>query len=197
MFSSLKDMGYQQAKTGDSLTEQAKYAIEKIVGFPQDIPAEAREALYAGYQLRYTESHPAEVYAVINGHYVKPTPEQLSNAKLEKIEVGVAYAYSYSQQEFGKLKTTNPALHGIVKKWREDVGDYCSNRLGDLKRAATKLLAKDKPRTRTTQDFVESLTKTFGALEKSVKVKQGRGDTTANETKFKVAIKAFWTSYNK
>lgn len=197
MFTSLKDMGYQQAKTGDSLTEQARFALDNIVGFPQDIPSEAKEALYSGYQMRYSENHPAKVYAVINGHYVLATPEQVSNAKVEKVEIGVAYAYSYSSQEFGKLAGTNPAMHGIIKVIRKNVADYCSNRLGDLKREANKLLTKDNPRTRTTQDFVQSLTKTFDALEKSAKVKQGRGDTTANEAKFKVAIKAFWTSYNK
>jgi hypothetical protein len=46
-FTSLKDMGYQQAKTGDSLTEQAKFAIASIVGFPADVPALARAELSA------------------------------------------------------------------------------------------------------------------------------------------------------
>ncbi len=53
VFSSLKDLGYQQAKTGDSLSEQAAYAISKIVGFPTDISPEARAELCAGYQMRY------------------------------------------------------------------------------------------------------------------------------------------------
>jgi hypothetical protein len=44
---------------------------------------------------------------------------------------------------------------------------------------------------------VQSVTKVFDALEKSVKVKQGKGDTTANNIQFRMAKDAFWTAYNK
>ncbi len=194
-FASLKDMGYQQAKTNDNLATQAPFAIDNIVGFPTDIPAEAKSELYAGYQLRYNDNNPAETYAVINGHYVKATDEQMKNKKIEKVEIGVAYAFSYSSQEFGKLANTNPALHAIIKVWRSDVSDYCSNRLGDLKRAATKLLNKGKTTQRQTLDFAESAKKLFDQLGNSVKVKAGRGDTTADPVKFKQAVDAFWKTY--
>jgi len=194
-FASLRDMGYQQAKTADNLTTQAQFAIESIKGFPADVPAEARAELYAGYQLRYNENKPAKLYAVINGHYTIATEEQIANKKVEKVEIGVAYAFSYSSQEFGKLANTNPALHGIVKQWRSDVSDYCSNRLGDLKRAATKLLNKNKETQRQTLDFAESAKKAFDQLGNSVKVKAGRGDTTADPVKFKQALDAFWKAY--
>ena len=194
-FLSLKDMGYQQAKTGDNLSTQAQYAIESIKGFPADIPAESRAELYAGYQMRFNENRPAKMYAVINGHYTVATEEQANNKKVEKVEIGVAYAFSYSSQEFGKLANTNPALHGIVKQWRSDTSDYCSNRLGDLKRAATKLLNKDKTSQRQTLDFAESAKKALEQLGKSVKVKAGRGDTTADAVKFKQAVDAFWEAY--
>lgn len=196
VFSSLKDMGYQQARTGDSLNAQAKFALDSIVGFPADVPAEAKAELYAGYQMRFNENRPAELYAVIDGHYVLASPEQEKNKKVEKVSIGVEFAYSFSSQEFGKLANTNPALHGIVKKWRSDVSDYCSNRLGDLKRAAGKLLSKDKPATRQTVDFVASMTKLFDAQTKSVKVKEAKGDTTAHTLKFKMATEAFWKAYN-
>jgi len=195
--SSLKDLGYQQAKTGDSLESQAQYALEHITGFPEDVPSEAKDMLYDGYRMRYSERKPAVTYAVINDHYVVATPEQVQNKKIEKIDVGVAYAFAYSSQEFGKLKNTNPALHGIIKLIRDDVADYCSNRLGDLKRAAKKLIAKKDGATRTTLDFAQSMLKAFEAQEKSVKVKQAKGDTTANSAKFAVATKAFWIAYNK
>lgn len=195
--SSLKDLGYQQAKTGDSLETQAKFALENIKGFPEDVPSEAKDALYDGYRMRYSERKPAVMYAVVNDHYILATEEQIKNKKVEKIEIGVAYAFAYSSQEFGKLKNTNPALHGIIKVIRDDVADYCSNRLGDLKRAAKKLIAKKDGTTRTTLDFAQSMLKAFEAQEKSVKVKQAKGDTTANSAKFALATKAFWTTYNK
>jgi len=195
--SSLKDLGYQQAKTGDSLETQAQFALDNITGFPEDMPSEAKDALYDGYRMRYSERKPATMYAVINDHYVIATPEQVQNKKIEKIDIGVAYAFAYSSQEFGKMKNTNPALHGIIKVIRDDVANYCSNRLGDLERAAKKLIAKKDGTSRTTLDFAESMLKSFSAQEKSVKIKQAKGETTADAAKFSLAVKAFWTTYNK
>ena len=196
VFTSLKDMGYQQAKTSDTLIDQAKYAIEAISNFPAEVSAEAKAELYAGYMMRFNENRPAVSYAVIDGHYVRATAEHKKNAKVEKVNIGVEFAFAYTSQEFGKLATTNPALHGIVKKWRSDASDYCSNRMGDLKRAAAKLLNKDKPTTRQTLDFIESMTKFFDAQSKSVKVKETKGDTTAHAVKYRVAVDAFWKAYN-
>lgn len=194
-FTSLKDLGYQQASTSDTLESQAQYAIDHIAGFPADVPAEARAEIYEGYRLRCNDNKPPVTYAVIDGHYVLATDEHIKNKKVEKIEVGVVYAFSYTSQEFGKLANTNPALHGLVKKWRDDVADYCSNRLGDLKSKANKLLKKDQPSTRNTLDFSQSMTNVFTAQEKSVKVKQAKGDTTADPAKFKIAVTAFWKAY--
>lgn len=188
-------MGYQQAAVGDTLSDLAQYAIDKIAGFPNEVPSEAKSELYEGYQLRYNENNPAKIYAVIGDHYVLATDEHLKNKKVEKIEIGVAYAYSYSSQEFGKLKNTNPDLHSLIGSVREKAATYCSNRLGDLKSAAARLLRADTKGTRTTLDFTATMTKVFDAQEKSVKIKQGRGDTTANADKYKQAVAAFWATY--
>lgn len=192
---SLKDLGYQHASTSDTLEGQAQYAIDNIVGFPEDVPAEARAELYEGYRMRCNDNKPPITYAVIDGHYVLATEEHKKSKKVEKIEVGVTYAFSYTSQEYGKLASTNPALHGLVKTWRESVGDYCSNRLGDLKSKAKKILNKGQSSSRTTLDFVQSMTNVFTAQEKSVKVKQAKGDATADPAKFKTAVNAFWTTY--
>lgn len=192
---SLRDLAYNQAKAGDTIVDQARTAIASIEGFPADVPAEAKAELYAGYQLRFNENRPPMVYAVIDGHYVQATQDHIANKKVEKLEIGVAYAFSYSSQEFGKLANTNPALHGIIKKIRSDFSDYASNRLGDLKRAAKKLLNEGRTALRQTLDFAESMTKVFDAQEKSVKVKQAKGDTTADAVKFKAAVAAFWKTY--
>jgi len=182
-----------------SLTLSEEYALANITGFPEEISSEAREMVYDGYRLRHSERHPAKVYAVVNDHYVLATPEQVKNAKVEKVEIGVNYAFAFSSQEFGKLKNTNPALHGIIKTIRDDVADYCSNRLGDLSRACKRILAKRNGKTvsRKTLDFAESMSTTFEAQERSVKVKQAKGDTTANSAKYALAVKAFWLTYNK
>jgi hypothetical protein len=195
-FKTLAELGYAQAKTGDSLTDQAKFALEKIAGFPETVSDEAKAELYSGYQKRWNEKHPAEMYAVINGHYVKASTEHIENKAVEKVEIGFDYAFALTSQEFGKLKNAEPERHAIVAKVREAVSVYCSNRLGDLKREANKILNKSTPRTRTTLDFVQSVTKVFDALEKSVKVKQGKGDTTANQLQYRMAKDAFWKAYN-
>jgi hypothetical protein len=196
-FASVRDFGYQQAMTGDSLVSQAQYALDNFAGFPESIADETKSDLYSGYQMRFAENNPAKVYAVVNDHYVLATDEQIKNKKIEKIEIGVAYAYSYSSQEFGKLKNTNPALHSLVKVYRDKFTTYASNKLGDLKREAKKILNSGKTATRTTLDFTESMTKLFDAQAKSVKVKQDRGDTSANALKYKLAVDAFWTAYKK
>jgi len=196
-YSSTKDFGYQQAMTGDKLVDQARYALDNFVGFPETIPADTKSELFAGYQLRFGENNPAKVYAIVNDHYVLATEEQMKNKKVEKVEIGVAYAYSYSSQEFGKLANTNPALHALVKTIRDKASTYCSNKLGDLKREAKKILNAGKTSTRTTLDFAQSMGKVFEAQEKSVKVKQDRGDSTAKALNYKMAVDAFWKTYNK
>lgn len=192
---SLRDIGYAQAGVADTLVSLAKRVMEKVEGYPADLPSEARAELVDGYQLRWHENNPPKVYAVIGDHYTLATEEHIKNKKVEKIEVGVAYAFSYSSQEFGKLLNTNPALHTLIKATRNKVTTYCSNRLGDLKHAAEKLLKPDTKGKRTTLDFTASMTKIFEAQEKSVKVKQGRGDTTANGDNYKKAVAAFWATY--
>jgi hypothetical protein len=64
-----------------------------------------------------------------------------------------------------------------------------------LKVAAAKLLKKSGTAQRQTLDFVVSMAKVFDAQAKSVKVKESKGDTTAQAVKYKVAVDAFWKAY--
>jgi hypothetical protein len=196
-FSGLTDLGYKQAKIGDSLSATAKYALEKISGFPEEISQEAKDELYAGYYKRYSETHPPVMYAVINGHYIQATPEHIDNKAVEKIAVGIDYAFALTAQEFGKLKNTEPEKHSLIAKVRNATQTYASNRLADLKRAAKKLIEPSgATRTRTTVDFVQSVQKALDYVEGSVKVKAAKGDTTANIVQFRMARDAFWKAYN-
>jgi len=195
-YASIKDFAYQQAGTIDTSTSQAQWAIDNFVGFPESISDEVRAQLGEGYKLRFNENNPPVTYAVINGHYVLPTDEQMKSKKVEKVEIGVDYAFSYSSQEFGKLKNTNPALHAVVHTWRKRMGTYQSNAIGDLVAKAKKILKPSGSTTRQSLTFVESMTKMFETQGKSVKVKQVRGsDTTANAVKYLVAVEAFWKAY--
>ena len=197
-FSSIADLGYKQAKIGDSLTQTAQYALEKISGFPEEISPEAKSELYSGYFKRYGENNPPVMYAVINGHYVQATLEHIENKAVEKINVGMEYAFALSPQDFGKLKSTEPEKHRMIGDIRDKVQTYASNRLGDLKRKAKDIIRKATSNgvARETIDFTESVTRAFDALDKSVKIKEARQDSTANAVQFRVAKDAFWKAYN-
>jgi hypothetical protein len=194
---SVKDLGYKQAVTGDTFRSQAQYALENIVGFPESVPEEAKTQLFDGYRLRLNENSPAEVYAVIDGNYVKATEEMVANKKVEKIKVGVDFAFSFSQQQFGQLKNEQPQLHALIKAWRDKVNKYCSNRLNDLKRQARTIQNEGKQRERSaTLSFGERILAVLEDLQVKCKNAQARGDETANEAVFKQAKIAFMTKWN-
>ena len=192
-FHSLKDLGYKQAGASDSLESMAKYALSKIVDFPQSIDDESKAQLYAGYKLRFAENNPAVVYAVINGQYI---PVDADNKAAEKITLTVDYAFSYTQQQFGQLKSQNNALYDVIKPIRDKVNTYCSNRLADLKRKANQLTAKPRE-LKPTADFAVALKDIMDNLSTRCRNAKSRGDATADEAKLVQAKAAFWAAWNK
>ena len=192
-FHSLKDMGYQQAKQGDALEAMARYALNKIVDFPNSVDDESKAQLYAGYKQRYAENKPAVEYAFINGHYIKADAD---NKSAERMTLTVDYVFSYTQQQFGRLKSENNALYDLIKPMREDVNKYCSNRLGDLKRKANQLTAKPRERT-ATKDFSDALKDIMDGISTRCKNAKARGDATADELRLTQAKAAFWAVWNK
>jgi hypothetical protein len=147
--------------------------------------------------MKFDTLQPSVCYAVINGHYVLATQEHIKTENVEKVNIGVPYAYSYSAQEFGKLANTNPALHALVKGIREKCSTYCSNRLGDLKRAATKLLNEGKERQRgVNKDFAEFVEAWFkDTAPDRLKSAKNRGDSSADDKRFNEAKVAFMVKW--
>lgn len=197
-FASLKDGAFQQAGADSTLESFARFAIEKIKDFPKEVPSEAKDELYEGYRMRFDHLFPKKTYAVVDGHYVRATPEHMDAINVEKIEIGVAYAYSYTSQEFGKLAQTRPALHGLVKMIREKCATYCSNRLADLKRRANMILNEGKERQRTAnKDFAQFVEEWFKETAPTrLKGAKSRGDATAMDKKFNDAKVAFMVKWN-
>ena len=195
---SLKDGAFQQAGAAQTLEDVARYVLSKIPGFPKDIPTEGRDELYEGYRMKFDILKPKQTYAVINDHIVLATPEHLAAKNVEKIEIGVAYAFSYSSQEFGKLANTRPELHKLVKEVRDACSTYCSNRYGDLKRAANKILNEGKERQRgANKDFAEFVETWFkDTAPDRLKSASARGDATANDKRFNEAKVAFMVKWN-
>ena len=196
-FTSLKDSAFQQAGAYQTLESVARYALAQIKDFPKEVPTESKDALYEGYRMKFEVLQPAVTYAVINGHYVLATQDHTDNSKVEKVNIGVAYAYSYSAQEFGKLANTNPALHALVKVIREKCSTYCSNRLGDLKRAANKILNDGKDRQRgVNKDFAEFVEAWFkDTAPDRLKSAKNRGDNSADDKRFNEAKVAFMVKW--
>ena len=197
-FTSLKDSAFQQAGAAKTLEDVARFVMSKVPGFPESISDEAKAELYEGYKMKYDNLHPAKVYAVISDHYVEATPEHLSAKTVEKVEIGVPYAFSYSSQEFGKLKNERPALHALIGAIRSDFSDYASNRFGDLKRAAKKILNNGKTRERTAnKDFAEWVEKFFKEdAPTRLKSAKARGDSSADEKRWNEAKVAFMVKWN-
>lgn len=186
---SLKDAGYQIAQASESTQGIAQYVLEQCPGFLDSVPDEVKSELVAGFQLRYHEKHPGKTYR--NGD---------TGALIEDVNGGinidVNVAMAYTGQAFGKMKDENPALHGILSKWRLDFQKYSSNRMADLKRAVKSLQSPESRQRAANKGFAEAVKDAFDGLDKRVKTAQSRGDTEADPVKFRVARDAFWKAYN-
>ena len=197
--SSIRDLGYKQAKHSEGATAQAQYAIDNMAGFPEtEITPENKAQLFDGYRLRFSENNPGTMYAIVNGNYVTATDDHMANKSVEKILIDVGYAFSLASHEFGKLKNENHALHGLIKIVRDKAGTYCSNRLGDLIREAKRIKNAGKERARAaTVDFSERVTKALEDLGDKCKLASLRGDETADAARYKAARIAFLVVWAK
>lgn len=206
--SSLTDLGYRQGATRDALQNQARYAIDNIVGFPEEIDDTSKEKLEKGYMMRYNDNYPAKTYGIVDGNYLDfDNLDKDAQAKVkERVEIGVDVVFSYTQQEYGKLKSTEPAKYNAFKPWREGFIDYKSGCLNDLKAAARKLLKRKDGSTRTANhDFMEYIERfdkdgkgKVGILEDIItrcRNAKKRGDATADPDKLNKAIVAFKSVY--
>jgi hypothetical protein len=185
----LKDLGYKVAKTGDGLKTLGAWAVAHIKGFPKDVSKEDEQAIKEGMRLRYSELKPTVEYGVVEGKYILLS--ELASKPKEVVKVGVEYAYSYTQQAFGKLKSDNPELHAIVKEWRNKTSDYVGNAYRTLVANATE---KKKRERGASKDFDEFVLAWFDDTAKTRLVSaKARGDLTADDKLFSKAKVAFMT----
>ena len=183
---SLKDLGFRHAKHRDlDGAFRAKFVAMVGTSDKDKVPEEARDEVFAGYMMRYNELHPAQRYIREGEDTYIPVAAD-APAKGEVIEVGVAYAMSFSTHEYGRLK---PALKKIVGAWREKFGVYRSDRWNDLFKVKTK---RERGETKAFADRMKKLCET---TEKQNKVALSRGDPTAvGIEKLKAAWAAFFNA---
>jgi hypothetical protein len=202
-YTSIADMAYKQAVTGDTLRTMAKYALNTIVGFPEEISKTDKATLFSGYQLRFNENNPKVEYVVVDGNYVVfdglDAKQKKLCDKLERAFIGVDFAMSFSQQAFGSLKDTEPAKHRVVKEWRDRFSSYASNKLKKLVTEAKQLQKEEKGETRergATKAFDIRVSEALDDLKSKCKTAASRGDPTADNKALGIAIEAFlnaWT----
>lgn len=192
-FTSLSDMGYNQARTGDLLKGMADYAKANIAGFPEAITDEAKAELYTGYRLRKAELDGVTKYAIVGDNYVPVTADAKFPKNTEFADIGVAYCFSFSQQQYGQLKSSKPQLYAILKSIREGANTYCSNRLADLKRYAKG--EKTKGSRPQALDFDHWLKEQFVTIKARAKTAKARGEDI-NEAKLSKAIVEFGVVWN-
>jgi hypothetical protein len=198
-FKSISDFGYNVAKRADAVRGDGAWALDHLKGFPDEILSEDRAELNEGFRKRASElpKYEAVEYGVVDGNYILVS--QLSvkgyDLPIERYIVSVASAFSYTQQQFGAMKSENPQLYLIVQDVRNRVNKYCSNCLADLKAAARKVLKERNPESATraaTLSFAEYLDKTLDTMKQRCKAAESRGtDPTANMKALDQAIIAF------
>jgi len=202
-YTSIADMGYKQAVTGDTLRTMAKYALDKIVGFPEEISKTDKATLFSGYQLRFNENNPRIEYVVVDGNYVvfdglDDKQKKLCD-KLERAFIGVDYAMSFSGQAFGSLKDTEPAKHRVIKEWRDRFSTYASNKLSKLATEARQLQKEingEKRERSATKSFDVRLAEVLDDLKSKCKTAASRGDPTADSKALGIAIEAFVNAWS-
>lgn len=200
-YKSLSDFGYNVAKRADAVRADGAWALDNIVGFPEDVSPESRVELYEGFRQRASELPKYEeiVYGVIDGNVI-PLSQLSGDTPKEQFKVNVAMVFSFSQQQIGAMKSEDPAKYRVIYDLRDRVNKYCSGRLSDLKLAGKKVLRERNPESQTraaTLSFGEFIEKTLDTMKTRCKSAEARGnDPTANSSALNDAIIAFKVKYD-
>lgn len=192
---SLKDAGYQSAKSREGSVSSAEYVFKMYPSFHETQPDEAVDQLVEGFKLRFYEfskEYRGDKFYKMDGETPIPVPEGTAGATMVNVNVAMAY----TQQAYGKLKDTNPGLHKALKGIRDGFNKYKSENLKTIIRQC-RILAKPEGAARgATKGFLEALNAMFESYDKRVKSAKDRGDATADPVKFRVARDAFLKAYN-
>lgn len=106
---SLQDAAYRFALTGETTRSLAAFVMTVCPGFLDEVPKDVKAQLYAGFQTRKHEITPAKHYKLADGGRVfVEVPAGTEGATVVSINV----AMGYSSQEYGTMRSKDPALHG-------------------------------------------------------------------------------------
>ena len=181
---SLKNAGYQSAIADEHLSLVAKYVLDVCPSILDEVPAEVKSQLVEGWALRWQELNPAKRY---NSEWI-PDPKGGN-------ELTLAYAMSFSQQQFGQLRQSDPVKHGVINNIRTPFNKYASYKMKGLLKAIRNLNPETRERG-ATDDFATYINKVMDTIKTRCKNAKARGDTTADEVKTRMAIDAFKKTIN-
>lgn len=195
----LEDLGFKHGSALKTVKHLAKWALDNVKGFPADVSSDDVSTIRKGYAHRWSLDHPAVEYVVIEGNYLRASDLTDIPAKAERVIIGHDVAFSYTQQQAGKLKETHsPEYHKLIADVRQAVNAYTSNCFGKLvgagKAVQSELSGVKKQRT-PNLDFVEYLYDkekgVFSIMQTRCKNAKAKGDATADEKRLAKAIVAF------
>jgi hypothetical protein len=204
----LTDLGYRHGGALQTVKSLATWALDNVKGFPDNMSDEDTTQIRLGYKRKHSELNPAIQYCIVEGNYLKVDDMKLQGIELPKnpelVNIGVDYAFSFTQQQAGKIKEThNPTLHKIVADIRTDCNKYETTTLKKLISEGNKILNERKGikvERKGNLSFNEYLYNDKGVFDtmrtrcKNAKAKQ---DETADLAKLEKAIIAFNVAFKK
>ena len=112
------------------------------------------------------------------------------------IEVSIAYAMSYSQQEFGRMRIAEPVKHGIIKAVRDDFSKYRHAQFKLLTKAIKDLNPETKEKA-PNKDFNTFVAETMQSiLDKAKLITARKTERDFDEVKVRMAVDAFNKVWN-
>ena len=208
VINSMKDVGYQQARLGNTMRHVALAALEREPDLPETFSEQGKAEFLSGVDLCYNDSHPVTTYFKLDGNWLPAESFEVGAdvSKLHSMQIGTAFCMAMSGQEYGALNnpkstTYDAGLYSVVKVWRTRIKGYRHNKTMDLLTQVRKIIKEKegKSQTRAPRDeFTEWLKSWYVTAEKRCKTSVALyGDTTADLERFKRAQAAFIREYDK
>jgi hypothetical protein len=205
---SLPDLGYRHGGVLQSVKQLATWALDHVKGFPDNVSDEDILSIRSGYKRKHSELNPAIQYCIIEDKYIKVSDMQIQGIEMPKKpelkNIGVDYAFSFTQQQAGKIKETHcPALHKIVADIRTDCNKYETTTYKKLVAEGNKILKERNGETTQRKGnlaFMEWLYNdkgVFDTMKTRCKNAKAKGDEFADVTKLDKAIQAFNAVFKK
>lgn len=190
-FKSIRDFGYRLAQHEDVGLDFARWALANIPDL-LDLGEENKRLLQSGFLMRKQE-----ITKPVFAKRIGVDAYQLTDkAGDDVVTVDIDYAFSYSQQQFGSLRTKQPELHKLLKPMRDDGSKYVSGKIKALMRKVSELNPKQRERGETAS-FHDWLVKFAESIPAKAKTCRNRGDDTAPSDSDAAAIRAALLKFTK